>query len=100
MSMIGIDPDETADALDDHGEFAGAELMRDLDSRLTQKEAEVTRLRQVIAHLMTNPLDQRQATYWTSDIDGQLGTVEIVDGVDSAGVPVTTVRIADRATEK
>ncbi|MYX88383.1 MULTISPECIES: hypothetical protein [unclassified Streptomyces] len=30
--MIGIDPAETADALDDHGEFAGAELMRELDA--------------------------------------------------------------------
>lgn len=30
MSMIGIDPEETAQALDDHAEFAAAELMRDL----------------------------------------------------------------------
>ncbi|MGX1632742.1 hypothetical protein ACWGUL_01590 [Streptomyces albidoflavus] len=82
MSMIGIDPAETADALEDHGEFAGAELMREMDSRLTEKQAEVTRLRQIISHLMTNPLDQREATYWTSDIDGQTGIVEIVDEGD------------------
>jgi hypothetical protein len=32
MSMIGIDPGETADALDDHAEFAAADLMRSLDA--------------------------------------------------------------------
>jgi len=32
MSMIGIDPEETAQALDDHAEFAAAELMRSLDA--------------------------------------------------------------------
>ncbi|MEW2187746.1 hypothetical protein AB0900_31145 [Streptomyces cellulosae] len=63
-------------------------------------QAENERLRQVIAHLMTNPLNQREATYWTSDIDGQTATVEILDGVDNVGVPVTTVRVADPTTEK
>lgn len=64
------------------------------------REAELleenTRLRQVIAHLMTNPLGQREATYWTSDIDGQTGAVELIDGPDDQ----TTIRITDRATEK
>ncbi|WP_345633776.1 hypothetical protein [Streptomyces lacrimifluminis] len=91
MSMIGIDAEETAQALDSHAEFAAAELMRDLDSRLTQAQAEVGRLRQVIAHLMTNPLNQREATYWTSDIDGQTGTVEIVAEPGDR----TTIRITE-----
>lgn len=91
MSMIGIDAEETAQALDDHAEFAAAELMRDLDSRLAQAQAESSRLRQVIAHLMTNPLNQREVTYWTSDIDGQTGTVEITDGPDDQ----TTIRITE-----
>jgi hypothetical protein len=58
--------------------------------------AENARLRKVIAHLMTNPLDQREAIYWTDDIDSQTGTVEITDGTDHAGHPVTTIRITDR----
>jgi hypothetical protein len=57
------------------------------------REAELleenSRLRRVIAHLMTNPLDQHEATYWTRDIDGQTGTVEIADGPDDQ----TTIRI-------
>ncbi|RZF02928.1 hypothetical protein [Streptomyces albidoflavus] len=91
MSMIGIDPGETADALDDHAEFAAAELMRELDSRLTETKTQVTRLRQIISHLMTNPLDQREATYLTSDIDAQTGIVEILDGANDQ----TTIRIID-----
>jgi hypothetical protein len=47
--MIGTDPAETADALDQKAEFAAAELMRDLDSRLTQTEAENSRLREALA---------------------------------------------------
>jgi signal transduction histidine kinase len=91
MSMIGIDAEETAQALDDRAEFAAAELMRELDSQLTQKGAEVARLRQVIAHLMTNPLNQSEATYWTSDITGQTGRVEITHGPNGQ----TTIRIID-----
>lgn len=32
MSMIGIDPGETADALDAKAEFAAADLMREMDA--------------------------------------------------------------------
>lgn len=52
---------------------------------------ENVRLRKVIAHLMTNPLNQREATYWTSDIDGQTSTVEIVDESGDQ----TTIRITE-----
>ncbi|MGW7505961.1 hypothetical protein ACWGIR_31175 [Streptomyces albidoflavus] len=95
MGMIGIDPSETADALDGHAEFAAAELMRELDSRLTETKTQVTRLRQIISHLMTNPLDQWEATYLTSDIDGQTGIVEILDGANDQ----TTIRIIDTDEE-
>ncbi|MFF8589966.1 hypothetical protein ACF061_00760 [Streptomyces sp. NPDC015220] len=33
MSMIGIDPGETADALDARAEFAAAELMRQMEAQ-------------------------------------------------------------------
>ena len=82
MSLIGIDPAETADALDDHAEWAAANLMRELDSRIREEQVKVMRLHKIIAHLMTNPLDQREATNMTSDIDGQTGIVEIVDEGD------------------
>lgn len=52
--------------------------------------AENARLRQVIAHLMTNPLGVTEATYWTSDIDAQTGLVDITDGPDDK----TTITVA------
>jgi hypothetical protein len=85
MSMIGIDAEETAAELEAHAEFAGADLLREL-------EAENVRLRKVIAHLMTNPLDTRQHTCCTSDIDYQTGQVEITDGPDDR----TTIRITEQ----
>jgi hypothetical protein len=58
--------------------------------------AENARLRQVIAHLMTNPLGQREAVYYTSDIDGQTGHVDITDVPDSSGDGRTIIRITDQ----
>jgi hypothetical protein len=78
-----------ADHLSTHAMLQAVEV-------LAEQRKENARLRKVIAHLMTNPLDQREATYWTDDIDSQTGAVEIADGTDHAGHPVTTIRITDR----
>lgn len=61
-------------------------------TKLAEQRAENSRLRQVIAHLMTNPLGQREAVYYTSDIDGQTGRVDITDGPDDR----TTIRITEQ----
>lgn len=46
MSMIGIDPGETAEALEANAEFAAADLMRQLD---TENSALRVRLNAVLA---------------------------------------------------
>lgn len=61
---------------------------RDVESPL---RAENERLRKVIAHLMTNPLDAREHACHTSDIDAQTGHVEITDEPGNR----TTIRIAE-----
>lgn len=38
MSMYGIDPEETADALDARAEFGAADLMREMATRITTLE--------------------------------------------------------------
>lgn len=91
MSMIGIDWGETADALDNKSQHAAADLMREMGANLTREEAENARLRKVIAHLMTNPLDTREHRCHTSDIDAQTGHVEITDEPGDH----TTIRITD-----
>jgi hypothetical protein len=78
MSMIGIDPDETADALADHGEFAGAELMRELAA---ENSALRVRLNAVLA--LCEQADAK--------------------GITSGGpftVAAVRTAVADRATEK
>lgn len=62
---------------------------------VTELRVENARLRKVIAHLMTNPLDQWTATYMTEDIDDQTAQVEITDHDDGR----TTIRVLI-ATEK
>lgn len=74
MSMIGIDPEETAAALDDHAEFAAADLMRELS---TENSALRVRLNAVLA--LCEQADAK--------------------GITSGG-PFTVAAVRDAATEK
>lgn len=58
---------------------------------LSRRDPENGRLRKIIAHLMTNPLDTREHTCHTSDIDEQAGRVEITEDADDR----TTIRVID-----
>jgi len=65
--------------------------MRLVQPELDRMEDENSRLRKVIAHLMTNPLNALEHRCHTSDIDDQTGHVEITDEPGDR----TTIRIAD-----
>lgn len=65
-------------------------------TKLAEQRGESTRLRQVIAHLMTNPLDTREHACWTSDIDSQTGHVDITDVPDAGGDGRTIIRITEK----
>lgn len=65
-------------------------------AKLAEQRGENARLRQVIAHLMTNPLDTRAHVCWTSDIDGQTGHVDITDAPDAGGDGRTIIRITEQ----
>lgn len=46
MGMVGIDPEETAEALDSHAEWDAAQLMRDLNARLNRAESVIARVKE------------------------------------------------------
>jgi hypothetical protein len=56
MSMIGVDPDETADYLDGKSEHAAANLLRDLGDKARNLDQLETALVQLINNDSTPPM--------------------------------------------
>lgn len=94
MSGIGKDPAETADALDNAGQFAPAELMRDMDRRLMEASSENDHLRKIIAHLLIDVMGVPHHTSWTSEIESQTSRVDVVAVPDAGGDPRTFIRLS------
>lgn len=94
MSGIGNDPADTADALDAKAEFAAADLIRDLDKRLSKTRGEVEYLRKVIAHLLIDVMQVPHHVTYTEDIERQNGRAKVSKVPDHAvGHPRTIIRV-------
>ena len=101
MGMYGIDPEETADALDDHAEWDAAQLMRDLNVRLNRAESVIARVKEYALSRCNNDYMNVASASWIVHLAETYGQQdssdpEVVEGAskEDSTSPENGVRIS------